>query len=249
MHKLREDNENMRKGYEEESPVANEFRRVVFKLYRLLPERTGKVLLVSSPMRMEGKTTAACHLAVACARERKARVLLIDGDLRRPRVHDELEVSRKPGMRQYLSGELPIDTVLQTPKDFPNLHMLASGGPTRFPSKYLRVEPIAELLQQMEDQYDVIIVDSPPLIPVSDPLTLASVVDGLVLVVMAGKTPRQVLKRAMALLGDFRSRLLGVIVNNYERRLPYYYDYRYYGRRYGEGAVDSDGENAERGEH
>jgi capsular exopolysaccharide synthesis family protein len=236
------------KAYEEESPIANEFRRIVFKLYRLLPEKTGKSILVTSPMRMEGKTTASCHLAVACARESKNRVLLLDGDLRRPRVHTELQLRRRPGLRQHLAGEISVEEAVQTLDGFPNLSILTSGGPSRQPSQYIRGGRISELLDVLKQTYDVIILDSPPLIPVSDPLTLAGIVDGLVLVVMAGKTPRQVLKRAMTLLGDFRSRLLGVVVNNYERRLPYYYDYRYYGQRYGEGAVDANNEDTKRGE-
>jgi len=226
---------------EQESPVANEFRRIVFKLRRLLPERpAANAILVSSPMRMEGKTTAACYLATTFARENHAKVLLVDGDLRRPRVHEEMGVARKPGLKQLLAGEIGLGEAMQGARGLDSLSILASGGPSRFPSKYLRRELLSDLLSEAKRAFDLVVVDSPPLLPVSDPLVLAGVVDGFVLVVMAGKTPRQVFKRALGLLGDHRSKLLGVIVNNYERRLPYYYDYGYYGDHYGRGAPEAE---------
>ena len=109
------------------------------------------------------------------------------------------------------------------------MKVITSGRVISGPSKLFEPHVIQRSLSQIAEAADLVIIDSPPLLPVSDPLLLAPQVDGVVLVVMAGATPRQVVRRSRELLADVEANVLGAVVNNAAEALPYYYDYKYYG--------------------
>jgi len=220
--------------YDEESPVATEFRRLHSRIRRQFAnpqpslENKGRALLITSATRGEGKTTTASYLALTSAKYQETKTLLVDCDLRKPKIHELFGLRRDGGLSEIISGKLSIDSGLKS-TEVENLKILTSGVPTAKPSLLIDSKRMRELFKEIRSLFDFIIVDCAPIIPVSDPLLLSTELDGVILVVMAGKTPREVVKRANDLLKDARSNLLGVVVNNVEEVLPYYYDYKYYG--------------------
>ena len=131
-------------------------------------------------------------------------------------------------MTDLMRGILPLKSVLKDTTQ-PNLKVITSGRVISGPSKLFQPEVIQHTFAQLCAEFSIVIVDSPPLLPVSDPLILAPEMDGVLLVVQAGKTPRQVVRRARDLLTTVEAKVLGVVVNNAAEALPYYYDYKYYG--------------------
>jgi capsular exopolysaccharide synthesis family protein len=214
--------------FSDESPAGTEFRRIHVRLQREAAGHPPKTIQVTSARRGEGKSTVSAHLALTVARHMQGRVLLVDCDLRKPRVHELYGLPQARGMTDFMRGILPLKAVI---KDTPqaNLKAITSGRVISGPSKLFLTDVIQQSFARIEAEFDVVIVDSPPLLPVSDPLLLAPEMDGVLLTVLAGKTPRQVVRRARDLLATVEANVLGVIVNNAAEALPYYYDYKYYG--------------------
>ncbi len=219
---------NLFERFADESPAGTEFRRLHVRLLREAAGHPLRTIQVTSARRQEGKSTTSAHLALAMARHTSCPVVLADCDLRKPRVHDLYGLPQARGMTDFMRGILPLKAVI---KDTPqaNLKAITSGRVISGPSKLFVADVIRQALAQISEQFDLVIIDSPPLLPVSDPLLLAPEVDGVLLVVLAGKTPRQVVRRARDLLASVEANVLGVVVNNVAEALPYYYDYKYYG--------------------
>ena len=214
--------------FDDESPAGTEFRRLHVRLLREAENTPLKTMQFTSSRRGEGKSTTSTHLALTIARHMDGKVILIDLDLRKPRVHEIYGLAQAKGMTDFMRGILPLKAVLkETPQ--PNLRVISSGRVISGPSKLFEPHVIQRSLSQIAEAADLVIIDSPPLLPVSDPLLLAPQVDGVVLVVMAGTTPRQVVRRSRELLADVEANVLGAVVNNAAEALPYYYDYKYYG--------------------
>jgi capsular exopolysaccharide synthesis family protein len=184
--------------------------------------------MVTSSQRDEGKTTAATHLALTAARYGTKKVVLVDLDLRRPRIHSVTGLPQKQGVVDVLRGELPIESTFKS-TPLPNLTVMTSGRALASPSGLLDSPALGAMLSSLKQKFELVIVDAPPSIPVTDPMLIGPQVDATLLVVMAGEVPRQVVRRAAAMIKDSGARLLGVIVNNLDEVLPYYYDYNYYG--------------------
>ena len=135
---------------------------------------------------------------------------------------------QEPGLYECLAGEIdPLKTVKETPIE--NLEVIPAGRRIKSPAHLFEGDIMSEIFEKIKFYYDIVIVDSAPIIPVSDPMLISSVVDGVVLVLLAGMTPRNVAIRAKNILLDANANLLGVVVNNLSEVLPYYYDYKYYG--------------------
>ncbi len=214
--------------FDAESPMATEFRRLFVRMKRLAGEQGVRSLMITSSQRDEGKTTAASHLALTAARYGNKPVVLVDFDLRRPRIHQVMGLLQKGGVADVLRGQIPLEEALKsTPLD--NLTVLTSGRSMNSPSGLLDSPATQALLEGLRARFDLVIVDAPPVIPVTDPMLIAPQVDATLLVVMAGEVPRAVVKRAAGMIRDSGARLLGVVVNNLDEVLPYYYDYTYYG--------------------
>lgn len=217
--------------YNSEAPFAAEFRRLLFRLLGQKSERELKSILVTSAMLSEGKSTVCSFLAITAAVHKGLKTLLIDCDLRRPNSHKHFFIPREHGIAEIMiEGFNSRDAVKKT--EIEKLDVLTAGYEVDNPSSVFDPEAIGTLIDEMKFYYDLIIIDSPPLIPVSDPMLLAPKVDGVLLVVKAGVTQKEVVLRAKEIIENSNCNVLGVVLNNVNNALPYYYDYRYYGYQY-----------------
>ena len=212
--------------YNEESLIATEYRRLFAKIRHLNPKKEIKNLLITSATMSEGKSTAATLMAITICKYRNTPTLLIDCDLRRPTIHNIFDIEQQDGFIDVAIGKKSLKSLL---KDtfVPKLKVLTSGELTRNPSDIFNEMNLKDLFTEFKFYFDTIVVDCSPTIPVSDPLILSPELDGALLVVKAGKTPRELVKRASDLLKDAGIKIFGVILNNMEDVLPYYYSYRY----------------------
>jgi capsular exopolysaccharide synthesis family protein len=214
--------------FDQESPMATEMRRLYSNIRHLHGKPDMRSFLITSSDRGEGKSTISSHLALTVARFKGKKSLIVDADLRRPRLHEIFGVPRAPGLLECLEGKLdPLEAVKDTPVE--NLKVIPAGSRIASPAHLFEGDILSDIFKKLRFYYDIVIVDSAPIIPVSDPMLISSEVDGVILVLLAGKTPRTVATRARDILLDANANLLGVVVNNLSEVLPYYYDYKYYG--------------------
>jgi capsular exopolysaccharide synthesis family protein len=219
--------------FDQESPIATEMRRLYSNIRHGHSKGDMRSFLITSAHRGEGKSTVASHLALTVARFRGKKSLIVDADLRRPKLHEIFDVPKEPGLVECLEGGLdPLDAVVDTPVE--NLKVIPAGRAIGSPAHLFEGDVLSEIFEKIKFYYDIVIVDSAPVIPVSDPMLIASEVDGVLLVLLAGMTPRHVALRAKNILMDANANILGIVVNNLSEVLPYYYDYHYYGYREGE---------------
>ena len=198
-------------------------------------ERPVRVLVVTSSVADEGKSTTATNLAVAFA-ESGRRVLLVEADLRRPRVADYLNLERSVGLTNVLAGQVEIADVLQQWGEG-GLTVLPSGSIPPNPSELLGSPRMLELLEYLKTLFDVLVIDTPPLLPVTDGAVAAAHADGAVLVVRYGKTSRGQIINAVRSLKSVDARLLGTILNMTPRKGADGYE------SYGYGYYDNDPSN------
>lgn len=219
-----------------ESPMAIELRRIMIRLGKDLDLTQKRAIMVTSAERGEGKSLFSLHFSLVLAYHLSNRILLIDGDVRRPVQHRVFEEELSPGFAELLDhgnrdlaglAQLTAKTVRQTPVK--NLDFLAAGKAGGHPSRLFGVSNVKELLEILHKTYDLIILDAPPVVPVSDPLHFVNAVDGVLYMVMAGQTPKDVSKRGVEILRSAGANILGAIANNLSEVLPYYYDQKYYG--------------------
>jgi capsular exopolysaccharide synthesis family protein len=187
-----------------------------------------KTMLVTSAQPGEGKTTTVVNTAISLA-QLGASVLLIDCDLRRPSTHKLFGVDNLRGLSTYLSRDIKIDGLIQK-LQMPNLSLLPCGPLPPNPAELISSEKMRNLLADLSAQYDHILIDSPPLINVTDPVILSRLVDGVIMVIHGGKSSRDVVRRARQELEAVGAKIFGVVLNNVDlRREGYnYYYYRYY---------------------
>jgi capsular exopolysaccharide synthesis family protein len=215
----------------DESPGANEFRRLYSKLKNLYGAADMKNLLVTSSMMSEGKSTASALLACTIARYRNTKTILVDCDLRRPRVHQLFGMPKEEGVADVLTGGRKLDTCFKR-TSIENLRLLTAGSVVTNPTELFNSPRLRDLFSEIKFYFDTVIVDSPPVIPVTDTLILSPEMDGALMVVKAGETHKEVVKRAADMMRNAGFNILGVIVNNQKSVLPYYYDQSYYGYKY-----------------
>lgn len=214
------------------SPVAEAYRHLRTSLLLSSAGSPPKTILVTSSQPSEGKTTTAINSAFMLA-QTGAEVLIIDCDLRRPRLHSNFNLSNTRGLTNYLSGELPLDDVLQTSDKTPNLKLLTSGPIPPNPAELLGSDKMRELLASLSERFAHIVVDSPPVISFTDASIISTFVDGVILVVHGGRSSRAVVRRARQQLADVGARIFGVVLNNVKVESPdYYYAAGYYSSYY-----------------
>ena len=184
-------------------------------------------LMVTSAAPGEGKTTMAANLAAVHAGQGK-RTLLIDGDLRRPSVHRNFNLPSLVGLFNVLIGELPWRDALLAVEEIPNLSVLAAGPPTRRASD-LMGRGLSELIEEASAEFDLIVLDAPPLLGFAEPLQMATAVDGVVVVARAGQTSRKAVASVLTTLHRLRVKVIGLVLNEVHRDLSdSYYYYGYY---------------------
>jgi protein-tyrosine kinase len=207
------------------SPAAAEqFRTLRSRLYRLREKQTCRRVLVTSSLPAEGKTFVAANLAGAIARQHERHALLIDADLRASRLHLELGAPSTPGLSEYLRGEADEVTVVHCSPEG-NLFFIPGGKPVANPAELLAGARLKNLLDRMTPVFDWVVLDSPPVLPVSDAGILAGLCDGVLLVVRAGQTPFDAARKAAS---EFRSKnLIGVVLNRAEKGESYSSAYYY----------------------
>ena len=198
-------------------------------------------LLVTSASPAEGKTTTAANLAAAHA-EQGQRTLLIDGDLRRPSVHRSFKIPGLIGLANVVRGECHWRAAVMLVESLPNLHVLPAGAPARHAADLIG-RGLMQLIEEASADYDLVIVDAPPLLGFAEPLQMATAVDGVVVVARAGRTTRKAVATVLATLNRVRAKTVGLVLNEVYRELSesyYYYDhYRSYYRTPESGPMDS----------
>jgi polysaccharide biosynthesis transport protein len=198
----------------------------------LLLSRAGgppKVTLITSAMSREGKTVTAVNTAVMLA-QLGAPVLLIDADLRRARCHRVLAVDNHLGLTEVLAGSRELHEMIRV-TEIENLHFLGSGSVPPNPTELLGSGKMIETLLELREHYEYVVIDSAPVLPVSDSLVLAKLTDGVMLVANGSATPRQQVKTACARLEYARAKILGVVLNKvkiHSADYHYYYHQDYY---------------------
>jgi succinoglycan biosynthesis transport protein ExoP len=225
----RSDRPERLRRFDLESPLAIELRRIMIRLGRTLDLERQRTLMVTSAQRGEGKSLFSLHFSLVLAHHLQKRILLVDGDVRRPVQHAVFGVPRSPGLSEMLAGENPPAAEQLLPTMVPNLRFLPAGGWRDLPSRLFAGGRFRQVLEGLKPEADIILVDAPPVVPVSDPLHYAEAVDGVIYMVMAGRTPRDIVKRGVEILQGSGARILGVVANNLSEVMPYYYDRKYYG--------------------
>lgn len=219
------------------SAVAESCRSIRTNLTFLASEEPLDTLLVTSPGPREGKTTTSMNVATVMA-QAGTRVLLVDADMRRPRVHTIFDSSNDVGLSTMLLERLPaVDAIQKSPVQ--NLHVLTSGPVPTNPAELMESARFREILSELGTMYDRVIFDSPPVTPVTDAAILSSLVDGVILVIRANATRKEMLARTVEQLGAVNSNIIGGVLNDVDltrRRAGsyYYYYYRQYSQYYGE---------------
>lgn len=213
------------------APRTEAFRVLRTNLQFINVDQTSKVIVVTSSIPGEGKTTTAANLAITLAQTGQ-RVALIEGDLRRPRLAEYLRLETVVGVTTILIGKIDLEDAIQ-PWGEGDLAVLTSGAIPPNPSELLQTKAMSDLLIDLRSRYDVILIDAPPLLPVTDAALLAAQADGAVLVVRHGDTTRDQVQHAIDRLEGVGARLVGTVLNMTPTRAKNSYGYGY-GYGYGE---------------
>jgi receptor protein-tyrosine kinase len=221
---------------EPSSPAAEAYRALRTSLHFLTLERSLRVLEVTSPNASEGKSTAVANLAIVLARAGE-RVIVVSCDLRRPRVHEFFDLPNSVGFTSVVTGESSLHAALQQVPNEPRLLLLASGPVPPNPSELLASTRAAELLGALKGQADFVLLDVPPVLPVTDAAVLSSRADGVLLVATVGSTGGKQMTRAIELLRQVQAPVIGAILNGGQSN--YGYQYEYYSSREGRNGSSS----------
>lgn len=201
--------------------------------------RPPKTMLVTSGQPGDGKTTTVFNIAFALT-QLKAEVVIVDCDMRKPRIHKLLQLAKGEGLSTLLTSGGDLDKFIN-PTPVPHLSILPCGIVPPNPSELISSDKMKEILRSLAERYDYVIIDSPPLVTVTDPIILSTLVDGVILVVKSGQSKSELVRRACQDLSSVGAKVLGVTLNNFNMRqegYDYYHYYRYYADYY-----DQDGRN------
>jgi polysaccharide biosynthesis transport protein len=197
-----------------------------------------KTLLVTSSQAGEGKTTTAINIAITLS-QTGGKVVLLDCDMRNPRVHRIMGLENNAGMSTYLSGNSDLSTLIQQ-SSIPNLFVVSAGRIPPNPAELLGSSRMKQGLALLDEYFEHIVIDTPPVLSVTDARILGAMVDGVVLVIKGGETPKEAVQRTKRLLQEVHAHVIGTLLNNVDvRSADYYYYSKYYyygyGKKYGYG--------------
>ncbi|CAK8583865.1 Tyrosine-protein kinase YwqD [Priestia megaterium] len=205
------------------STIAEQFRTVRTSIQFSSVDTDLRSVVVTSPNPAEGKSTITANLAVVFAQQGK-RVLLIDSDLRKPTVHYTFNLENHVGLTNILTKQATLEKAVKTTRQ-ENLWILTSGPIPPNPSELLGSRGMNALLEIAKNEYDLIILDSPPVLAVTDAQVLSNSTDGVVLVISSGNTQKDSAKKAKELLESAKAKILGVVHNNKKEQDHSYYYY------------------------
>ncbi|GAB1793256.1 CpsD/CapB family tyrosine-protein kinase [Priestia megaterium] len=209
-----------------QSPITEQFRVVRTSIQFSSVDTDIRSVVITSPNPGEGKSTVAANLAIVFAQQGK-RILLIDSDLRKPTVHYTFRIENLIGLSNILTRQSSLEKAVKTTRQ-ENLWVLTSGPIPPNPAELLSSSNMSALLEQVKNEYDFVIFDSPPVLNVTDAQILSNSTDGVILVISSGKTQKDSGKKAKELLENAKAKILGVVLNNKEVQDNQYY---YYGHK------------------
>lgn len=218
------------------SEVAESYRALRTAILLSAPGSPPKVIVISSALPQEGKTTTSINSALVLAQQ-GGKVLLVDGDLRRPGVHRALKLGNQTGLSRLLSGSDQLENVIFPSSQVKNLFVLPAGPTPPQPAELLGSPLMREYLNRWREEYDHIVIDTPPILTVTDAVLLAVEADSVLMVIRAGKTEKAALRRARDLLVQMNCKVTGVVLNAFNMNFASYYGY-YYGPKGGTGYYD-----------
>ena len=220
-----------------QSQMAESYRALRTSLLLSSLGAPPKVILVTSSLPQEGKTTTSINTALVLA-QKGTRVLLIDADLRRPGVHKTLGLGPRSGLSNVLTGSVDLQSAITRPSMAPGLYVLPAGTPPPNPAELLASSNMAEALEELRKQFDHIVIDTPPTLSVTDAVVLSTRADAVILVIRSGQTTKQALRRARDLLMHVNAKVTGVLMNAVDLSSPDYYYYYEYQGKYGQKYYD-----------
>jgi len=210
------------------SMLSEAYRNIRTSILLSFSERPPRKILLTSPNPAEGKTTTVINTGIALA-QTGVRVVVVDTDMRKPRIHKIFGEENEVGLSNFLSGNAELESILKK-TGIPNLFFIPSGPIPPNPSELIGSNLFKSMMKCLEERFDHIVLDSPPVLGFADSTILSTFVDGIILVVAGGKTPRETLERAKEVLQQVSAKILGVVINRVDiRRSDYgYYYYRYH---------------------
>jgi capsular exopolysaccharide synthesis family protein len=213
------------------SPISESYRSLRTSVQFANVDRNTKTILVTSATPGEGKTTTLCNLAVAMV-QNGHKVMVVDCDMRKPRVHKLFELSNRKGLADMLlRGEAPDGYVQHIPEL--DLDVITAGHVPANPSELLHAKAMKELVASLRETYDYVFFDAPPVVPVTDATIMSTYIDGVILVVASGSVETEIAKRAQEALSTVGANVLGVVLNKIPMDDPRAYSsyYYYYGSK------------------
>lgn len=209
------------------SSFAESYRTIRTALLLSSPQEKLRSIVISSPLPSEGKTATLANLGVTLAQANR-KVLLVDSDLRKPRLHRIFKIKNVNGLTNFLVGHVEYRDLIKA-TEVPNLYVVNAGPVPPNPAELLSSEKMVRFVDSAKQYFDHILFDSPPVLVVADAMVLGPVIDGVILVVWGEKTTREALQRAREKLDLMNIKLMGVVINNLDiRRHAYYYKHYYY---------------------
>jgi capsular exopolysaccharide synthesis family protein len=200
-----------------------------------------KVIMVTSALPQEGKTTTSINCAVVLAQKKDTRVLLIDADLRRPSIHKKLGMDPGNGLSKLLTDSAThLDDVITPTTILSNLFVLPAGKTPPNPAELLASSNMRDLLADLREKFDHIVIDTPPSLSVTDAVVLSPRADAVLLVIRSGQTTKQALRRSRDILTQVNAKVVGVLLNAVDLRSPDYYYYYEYQSKYASYYRDED---------
>jgi capsular exopolysaccharide synthesis family protein len=222
------------------SQMAESYRALRTSLLLTFAGGPPKIILITSALPEEGKTTTSVNSAIVLA-QKGTPVLLIDADLRRPSIHKTLGLGPQIGLSNVLTGTATLQQAIIPSTILPDLFILPAGTPPPNPAELLASAKMKNVLEELRRHYDHIVIDSPPTLSVTDAVVMSTAADAVVLVIRSGHTTKPALRRARDILLQVNARVCGVLVNAVDLNSPdYYYHYEYQGK-YGHGYYQEDG--------
>lgn len=219
------------------SEIAEAYRALRTSILLSMPDTPPQLILVTSPLPEDGKTTTSINCAIVMAQEGR-RVLLVDADLRCPSISKTLGINARAGLSTILAGDAPQESLICPSPQLPNLFVLPSGPVPPRPSELINSTRMKALLAQWRTMFDHVIIDTAPILAVSEVTRLSVETDAVILVIRSGRTGKAALRRSVELLARVEAKLLGVVFNGFDSTSPDHYHYSYYGSKYAQAYYD-----------